>query len=39
MSEEQSTAPDTQAMEAELEALRRKNAELLDEFKKAVSAS
>jgi len=35
MSEEQSTAPDTQAMEAELEALRRKNAELLDEFKKA----
>jgi len=37
MTEEQSTAPDTQAIQAELEALRRKNAELLDDYKKAVA--
>jgi hypothetical protein len=37
MTDEQSTAPDTQAIQAELEALRRKNAELLDDYKKAVA--
>ena len=37
MTEEQSTAPDTQAIQAELEALRRKNAELLNDYKKAVA--
>jgi hypothetical protein len=37
MSEEQSTAPDTQAIQAELEALRRKNAELIDDYKKAIA--